>query len=126
MKPIQFVTSDWSLMIDQLVEAGMTLREIGVSMGISGGITNRIFWHYKRGTEPLAWRADALRKTWCERLGKTLDELPTKVVESHHRVQKRKERVVHVITVPQWPPVAQPSVQPIKRKGRPPKVKEVA
>lgn len=112
-------------MIDQLVEAGQTLREIGESMGIQGGVTDAMLRHYKNGTQPLYWRGDALVKYWCAAMGRTTEELPTRMVPWHFRVPRRPGADM-VVKLPQWPVAAPVSVKPIKRLGRPKKVKEAA
>lgn len=81
--------------------------------------TDRMLWHYQRGTQPLYWRGQALIVHWCESMGKTAAELPVQNVPYQYRVPKREGRDLEV-NLPKWPPSPQPSVKPIKR-GRPKK-----
>lgn len=98
---------DWPLMIDQLVEQGSTLRDIGTAMHTCM-LTNQMLRAYRAGVQPLHYRGEALVALWCEKLGKKRDDLPMALVVRGHRVQHNRELPAgpqQHAALPQWPPV---------------------
>lgn len=118
---------DWSKLIEQLIESGHTTRTLSKALDME--LSERALAHYRRGYEhgkqPLYWRGERLLLCWCETFGKKREEAPTCEVRRGHRADRRLIVGPQVKSLPQWPPVASESVQPIKRKpGRPKKVAE--
>jgi hypothetical protein len=117
------ITTDWSAAIEQLRYEGLTLRDIGASMGLE--LSARMMQAYKHGAQPAHWRGEGLIALWCAKVNRSRDQLPTMLLVRGHRAQSRtEESAPRLQSLPQWPPAPSPAVVPVKR-GRPKKVAEV-
>ena len=83
-------TADWGQLISDLIDDGLSQREIGLRMGVE--LTGRMIGHYARGVQPVHFRGEALIDLWCEQLEKKRCELPTLEMERHrgHRATRRE------------------------------------
>lgn len=119
------VAPDWGRLLDDLQERGMTYAEIGAAMGLTM-VSRSMLLAWRTGrVQPMYWRGDALVRCWCDRMGLSREEVPTVAVQSgrwadRHRKSDAMARAMRgAVALPQWPPVAQPSVKSIgKRRSR--------
>jgi len=107
---------DWALMIDHLVDTGLTHRQIGDATGAQ--LTKNMVRHYRAGVQPLYWRGEAMIVLWMQATGKLREEVPTQQVIAPYRVPQGARAPEVRINLPNWPPVPKPAVQPIKRRGK--------
>lgn len=108
---------DWGEMIDALMRAGLTIRQVGDCMSVQ--VTERMLHHYRNGAQPLHWRGEALIGLWCRTLRRERDEVPLMDLVRGHRVDRNRETSGPVLrSLPAWPPCPAPSVQPLRRGRR--------
>ena len=114
-------TTDWAAVIDQLLRRNVTMRQIGEAMQMM--LTTRMIRHYSIGVQPAHFRGEALIAMWCDKTGKSRDNLPTCDLVRGHRVERNREPDAspRLQELPQWPAAAPVAVKPVKR-GRPRKV----
>jgi hypothetical protein len=93
------VTSDWAAMIEQLLAAGLTLADIGDSMGFAQ-LTDKMVRFYGMGVEPQEARRNALIDLWGKTTGKTLDQAPQMEVQYGRAIRRIEPK-------PQTPPTKQ-------------------
>jgi hypothetical protein len=80
---------DWARVIDQLLDMGVTHRQIGDAM--SSVLTLRMITCYQLGSQPAHWRGEALIKLWSLKTGKTRDHLPMCDAMIHRSSKRYKE-----------------------------------
>lgn len=98
----QQTTPDWGAMIDDMLCRGLSLRDVGKSMGCE--ITTRMLHHYRVGVQPLHWRGEGLIALWCKTTGQQRGEAPTMELVRGHRVDRnRVEAGPRVESLPDWP-----------------------
>lgn len=118
MTPILSV--DWSAVIDQLIERGLTHPEIGRAM--SSVLTTRMVACYKQGVQPSHWRGEALIKFWALKTGKARESLPMCEAKKHksrqHYVEPKVVQTAHLAAF------LTPAKTEQKRRGRKPKLTE--
>ena len=68
-------TTDWFRLITDLMQAGIPMRKIGETMGLSQ-LTGQMLRHYRAGVEPLHWRGEALVAFWCKTTGHPREQRP--------------------------------------------------
>jgi hypothetical protein len=112
-------TPDWAQMVEQLMDLGMTIREIGQSMHLD--LTGRMLLHYRNGAQPPHWRGEGLIGLWCNKTGAKREELPQMLLIRGHRAKDRGGAPgPRLQELPNWPHAVPVSVAPVKR-GRPKK-----
>lgn len=105
---------DWPAMIDGLIHAGMSAKDILAAMGYS--YSHRILWHLRNGVQPLHFRGEKLVTLYCHRLGVERDDAPTAEVVRGYRAERRPPTMA--VNLPDWPPVPQPAVKPAIRRRK--------
>lgn len=114
-------TTDWAAVINQLLLRNVTPSQIGKAMSMM--LTHRMINYYASGVQPTHFRGEALIAMWCDKTGKSRDNLPTCDLVRGHRVERNREPDAspRLQELPQWPVAAPVAVKPVKR-GRPRKV----
>jgi len=74
---------DWFAIVTELVYLGTPMREVARRM--DGQLTESMLRYYRSGGEPLFVRGEALIRLWCDKTGKSWDELPRKEYTRGHR-----------------------------------------
>lgn len=107
---------DWAAVINALLERGLTMRAVGDAMQLQ--LTARMLQHYEIGVQPAHFRGEGLIALWCDKTGKSRDNLPTCDLVRGHRVERNREPDAspRLQELPQWPAAAPVSVKPVKRK----------
>lgn len=95
---------DWAVMIETIEASGLSLKAIGDACGFQ--ITANMLRHYRRGTQPLYWRGEAIVVLWMRATGKARELLPTNQVSAPYRVPQGARVPAVVVTLPNWPPRA--------------------
>lgn len=110
-------TPDWALMIEQLQEHGLLIREIAVSMGAQ--LTDRMMSHYRAGAQPLHWRGEGLIALWCKTMDVGREGLPQMDLVRGHRVDVNRTKTgPRLQELPDWPKKAAAAVAGIERKKK--------
>ena len=68
-------TTDWFMLITELMRTGIPMRKIGENMGMVQ-LTEAMLRHYRAGTEPAHWRGELLVTFWCKTTGKERELRP--------------------------------------------------
>lgn len=77
---------DWAAVIQQIVATGMTELEISQQPGVD--VSLKAVRYLSQGRQPIFHRGDALVVIWCQRTGKTREEIPrTELVRGLRRAR---------------------------------------
>lgn len=101
-------TTDWFQLITDLMQAGIPMRKIGETMGLSQ-LTGQMLRHYRAGVEPLHWRGEALVAFWCKTTGHPREQRPMRDKGGRYRASIVGVRPSHPSKAGQ-PAVMQPAV----------------
>jgi hypothetical protein len=76
---------DWFAIITDLIYQGIPMKEVARHMDAK--VSESMLRYYRSGGEPLYVRGEALVRFWCDRTGKTVDQLPRKPFARGHRMR---------------------------------------
>jgi hypothetical protein len=108
---------DWAVMIETIEASGLTLKQIGDACGFQ--ITANMLRHYRRGTQPLYWRGEAIVVLWMRATGKARELLPTNQVSAPYRVPQGARAPAVVVALPELAAArAVPAGDDHRREGR--------
>lgn len=84
---------DWFRVITDLVYLGISMRDIGRSIGVE--VSRDLMRHYRNGTQPLYVRGEALLRLWSEKTGRPVEDVPRVPYIPSHRVSGRRARAAN-------------------------------
>lgn len=98
----QHTAPDWAVMIEAIEASGLTLKQIGDACGFQ--ITANMLRHYRKGTQPLYWRGEAMIVLWMRATGLERPDVPTNQVSAPYRVPQGARAPAVTVNLPDWPP----------------------
>lgn len=72
----RLTSPDWFRMITDLIYAGFPMKEVCRQMDLK--MHDGLLRAYRAGTQPTYLRGEALVRFWCEKLGKTREDVPVR------------------------------------------------